>query len=106
MSGIVQRIEIQNFKAFRQFDLNVEGPHLLIYGPNGSGKSSLYWALYTFLKSARKPKGSISKYFNPAVSGHLLNIYEQPECPPRGGKITLTLGEVNHAQKTTYCISE
>lgn len=29
-------------------------------------KSSLYCALYTFLQSARKPKNSIAKYFDPA----------------------------------------
>ena len=29
----VQRIEIQYFKAFREFSLNLEGRHLLLYGP-------------------------------------------------------------------------
>lgn len=49
MKSRLHRIEINNFKAFRQFTLDLEGCHLLVYGPNGSGKSSLYWALYTFL---------------------------------------------------------
>ncbi len=67
MKSRLHRIEIHNFKAFRDFTLNLEGRHLLVYGPNGSGKSSLYWALYTFLQSARKrPQHAIAKYFDPA----------------------------------------
>ena len=47
MKSRLHHIEIHNFKAFRDFTLNFEGRHLLVYGPNGSGKSSLFWALYT-----------------------------------------------------------
>mgnify|MGYP001607375707 CR=1 FL=1 len=66
MKSRLHKVEIRNFKAFREFTLNLEGRHLLVYGDNGAGKSSLYWALYTFLQSARKPKNSIAKYFDPA----------------------------------------
>ena len=37
MSSRLHRIEIRNFKAFREFSLDLEGRHLLVYGPNGSG---------------------------------------------------------------------
>jgi energy-coupling factor transporter ATP-binding protein EcfA2 len=107
MKSRVQRIEIQNFKAFRQFSLNLEGRHLLLYGPNGSGKSSLYWALYTFLQSAGKqPTGVISKYFQAGGNECLLNTHEQAEVTPRTGKIALTLREDSTNTDTTYRISE
>ena len=59
MKSRLQRIEIRNFKAFRELVFDVEGRHLLVFGLNGSGKSSLYWALHTFLQSARKPTLSV-----------------------------------------------
>jgi adenine-specific DNA-methyltransferase len=65
--------------------LNLEGRHLLLYGGNGAGKSSLYWALYTFLQSARKPKNGIAKYFDPANPQNLLNLHEQKEATPEAG---------------------
>ena len=73
MKTRLQKIEIRNFKAFREFSLDLEGRHLLVYGPNGSGKSSLYWALYTFLQSAKKTKRDVEKYFDPSNSQNLLN---------------------------------
>lgn len=68
MKSRLHKIEIANFKAFREFSLNLEGSHLRLYTGNGAGKSSLYWALYTFLRSTRKPVTSSAKYFDPAGS--------------------------------------
>lgn len=105
MKSRLQRIEIRNFKAFREFALNLEGRHLLVYGPNGSGKSSLYWALYTFLQSARKPTPSVAKYFDPADPQNLLNIHEQGDATPKFGEIALTLRDTATKNDTTYRIS-
>lgn len=104
MKSRLHKIEITNFKAFREFTLPLEGRHLLVYGPNGSGKSSLYWALYTFLQSARKPMNSIAKYFDPADAQNLLNIHEDPTAKP--GEIALTLRESATKIDTTYRISQ
>jgi len=65
MKSHLHKIEITNFKVFREFTLNLEGRHLLVYGANGAEKSSLYWALYTFLQSTHKPQNGVSKYFTP-----------------------------------------
>lgn len=106
MKSRLHRLEIHNFKVFREFSLNLEGRHLLIYGPNGSGKSSLYWALYTFLQSARKQAPDVSKYFDPADSQNLLNIYEQDEASPTPGEIALTLRDTQTKIDTTYRINQ
>ncbi len=71
-------IGIKHFKAFKEFQLNLEGRHLIAYGANGSGKSSLYWALYTFLESAGKSTDEIQKYFDPQSDQSLINIHVQP----------------------------
>jgi energy-coupling factor transporter ATP-binding protein EcfA2 len=105
MKSRLHRIEIRNFKAFREFTLDLEGRHLLVYGANGAGKSSLYWALYTFLQSARKqPKGCIAKYFEPGGSENLLNIHEDAAAKP--GEIALTLRDIAAKIDTTYRISK
>ena len=106
MKARLHQIAIANFKAFRDFKLNLEGRHLLLYGPNGAGKSSLYWALYTFLQSARKPKHGIAKYFDPAKPENLLNIHEQKEDTPKPGEIALTLRDTATRNDTTYRISQ
>lgn len=105
MKSRLHRIKIRNFKVFRDFSLNIEGRHLLVYGPNGSGKSSLYWALYTFLQSARKKTPDVAKYFDPANPQNLLNIHEQGEATPTPGKIALTLRDTATRIDTTYTIS-
>jgi len=105
MKSRLHRIEIRNFKAFRSFTLNLEGRHLLVYGPNGSGKSSLYWALYTFLQSARKrPEHAIAKYFDASNPQNLLNIHEDATAKP--GEIALTLRDIATRNDTTYRISQ
>ena len=106
MKSRLQRIEIRNFKAFREFTLDLEGRHLLIYGPNGSGKSSLYWALYTFLQSARKPTDAVVKYFDPAGPERLLNIHEQNAPTPRPGRIAVTLRDFATKTDTLYEITK
>lgn len=106
MKARLHHIAITNFKAFREFSLNLEGRHLLVYGANGAGKSSLYWALYTFLQSARKPRNSIAKYFDPANPQGLLNLHEQKEATPKPGEIALTLRDTSTHNDTTYRISQ
>jgi len=106
MKSRLYKIEIRNFKAFREFTLNLEGRHLLVYGDNGAGKSSLYWSLYTFLQSARKPKNSIAKYFEPAGLENLLNVHEQADATPKLGEIAMTLRDVATRNDTTYRISQ
>lgn len=106
MKARLHQISITNFKAFREFQLKLEGRHLLVYGANGAGKSSLYWALYTFLQSARKPRNGIAKYFDPANQQNLLNLHEQKEGSPKPGEIALTLRDIATRNDTTYRISQ
>lgn len=106
MKSRLHRIEIRNFKAFREFIFNLEGRHLLVYGLNGSGKSSMYWALYTFLQSARKTTADVAKYFDPGDLQNLLNLYEQNEEAPKPGEIALTLRDIASKIDTTYRISQ
>lgn len=103
MKSRLHDIEIQNFKAFRDFTLDLEGRHLLLFGPNGSGKSSLYWALHTFLQSARKQTPSVAKYFDPDDQQNLLNIHEDAIAKP--GEIALTLRDTGTKNDSTYRIS-
>jgi energy-coupling factor transporter ATP-binding protein EcfA2 len=104
MKTRLQRIAIKNFKAFREFNLDLEGRHLLVYGANGSGKSSLYWALHTFLQSGRKPTAEVAKYFDPSDPERLLNIHEaDPAANP--GEITLTLRDTMTGTDTPYRIA-
>jgi energy-coupling factor transporter ATP-binding protein EcfA2 len=106
MKARLHRVEIRNFKAFREFALDLEGRHLLVYGLNGSGKSSLYWALYTFLQSARKTAPDVSKYFDSADPQNLLNIHEQGEAIPKDGEIAITLRDTATKIDTIYRINQ
>ncbi|OQY19081.1 MAG: hypothetical protein B6I36_05200 [Desulfobacteraceae bacterium 4572_35.1] len=106
MIGCLHSINIKNFKAFRDFQLNLEGRHLLVYGANGSGKSSLYWALYTFLQSAQKDTSDVAKYFDLVNPQNLLNIHEQGEVTPKPGAIALTLRNLATKVDTTYRIDQ
>ena len=105
MNSVLQRIEIRNFKAFRDFALDLNGRHLLVYGANGSGKSSLYWALYTFLQSGRRSAADVSKYFDPSNTQNLLNLHEQAIENPASGEIALTLHNKVANVSTPYRIS-
>lgn len=105
MKSRLQRIEIRNFKAFREFTLDLEGRHLLVYGPNGSGKSSLYWALYTFFQSTRKTTADVSRYFQPGGRESLLNIHEQEEPNPRPAEIALTMRDMATMSDTAFQLS-
>ncbi len=106
MKSLLHYIEISNFKAFREFSLKLEGRHLLVHGPNGSGKSSIYWALYTFLRSSEKEHQHITKFFDSSNNENLLNIHEQREIIPKPGKIELTFSDSRKNVNTTYPISE
>ena len=86
----VDSINIQYFKAFKEFQLNLKGRHLLAYGANGSGKSSLYWALYTFLESAGKKTDEVQKYFDLDNDQSLVNIHV-PEPENETAYIKLTV---------------
>lgn len=77
MKGI-ERISMQNFKAFRNEEtFSLKGKNLLVYGPNGSGKSSLYFSLYTILQADTKPTAKNKKYFDPDDPENLLNVHER-----------------------------
>lgn len=76
----IEKLKIKGFKAFpNEFELNLNGNHLLIYGENGSGKSSIYYALHCLFQSPLK-KDSGRKYFNSIDDQgnenhqHLLNL--------------------------------
>ena len=101
MSHALHQIDIQNFKGFKDFSIDLDGRHLLLYGPNGSGKSSLYWALYTFFQSSRRSTESVEKYFDLNHNENLLHVAEGESQVP--GKIALTL--MNNETPTTSEIS-
>ena len=60
----INKIHITGFKAFpNDFELQLEGKHLLMYGENGSGKSSIYYALHCMFQAPLKSDAG-KKYFN------------------------------------------
>jgi|25_taG_2_1085351.scaffolds.fasta_scaffold00676_8 energy-coupling factor transporter ATP-binding protein EcfA2 len=76
MSSPIDKIILRNFKAFYgDYEIGLEGKHLLLYGENGSGKSSIYWALYTLLQASTKIPVEIEKYFDFNQDEHLINRY-------------------------------
>jgi ABC-type Mn2+/Zn2+ transport system ATPase subunit len=101
--GALQTIEIQNFKAFRDFALRLDGRHLLLYGANGSGKSSLYWALHAFLESAGKTHAETQKYFDPNHIESLVNFDADPR-DTSSATLKLTVEE-GAGVKNTYEVS-
>lgn len=81
----IETIKIKGFKAFpSEFELKLNGNHLLLFGENGSGKSSIYHALHCLQQSSIKKDGGI-KYFNTLNEDgtenkqHLLNRYSLDE---------------------------
>ena len=70
----INKIHITGFKAFpNDFELELEGKHLLLYGENGSGKSSIYYALHCLFQSPFKQDGG-KKYFDENNEQHLKNL--------------------------------
>lgn len=104
MKATVHRISVRNFKALLDWDLNLEGRHLLLYGPNGSGKSSIYWALYTFLQSAKKSTDEVSRYFAPGHLEALLNIHADVAKVP--GEIAFVVRNGKCGDETNYRIGK
>lgn len=69
----INKIHITGFKAFpNDFELQLEGKHLLMYGENGSGKSSIYYALHCMFQSPLKSDAG-KKYFNANNDNGTLN---------------------------------
>ena len=70
----INKIHITGFKAFpNDFELELEGKHLLMYGENGSGKSSIYYALHCMFQAPLKSDAG-RKYFDVTNEQHLKNI--------------------------------
>ena len=70
----INKIHITGFKAFPDdFELELEGKHLLMYGENGSGKSSIYYALHCLFQSPLK-RDTGKKYFDTTNEQHLKNL--------------------------------
>lgn len=70
----INKIHITGFKAFpNDFELELEGKHLLMYGENGSGKSSIYYALHCLFQSPLK-RDAGKKYFDENNEQHLKNL--------------------------------
>lgn len=70
----IEKLKIKGFKAFpNEFELKLDGKHLLLYGENGSGKSSIYYALHCLFQSPFKQDGG-KKYFDKQNPQNLINI--------------------------------
>lgn len=70
----INKIHITGFKAFPgDFELELNGKHLLMFGENGSGKSSIYYALHCLFQSPLK-RDAGKKYFDRNNEQILKNI--------------------------------
>lgn len=99
-------IELQNFKAFPEYEnLVLDGKNALVWGVNGSGKSSIFWSLYTFLQCAGKPKNDYKKYFN-GGDQDLKNIYgdETPSFVKLSFAGKNEKGEIKPETKETFVL--
>ncbi len=89
----ITKIEIQNFKAFKEAQpFAIDSRNVLAFGNNGSGKSSFYFALHAFLQSSVKSEEQRGKYFIYNGNQSLLNIYA-PEGFPSYIRITTDNGQ-------------
>lgn len=78
----ISKIEIQNFKAFKQAQVfDIDAKNILVFGNNGSGKSSFYYALHAFVQSSTKTDDQRSKYFIYDGNESLLNIHADEGFP-------------------------
>ena len=78
----ITKIEIQNFKAFKQTQLfEIKSKNVLVFGNNGSGKSSFYFALHAFVQSSIKTDVQCAKYFLYDGDESLLNIHAEEGFP-------------------------
>ena len=99
-------IELQNFKAFPEYEnLVFEGKNAIVWGVNGSGKSSIFWSLYTFLQCAGKPENDYKKYFN-GDDQDLKNIYggETPSFVKLSFAEKKEKGEIKPETKETFVL--
>ncbi len=78
----ITKIEVQNFKAFKETQLfEIKGNNVLVFGNNGSGKSSFYFALHAFVQSSIKTDAQCAKYFLFDGAESLLNIHAAAGFP-------------------------
>ena len=79
MAWRINRIEIENFKFFKEcFDvLRPEGKHVAIFGENGAGKSSVFWSFYSHFQSAFKCREEAMKYYTAGHNHNLRNRFSR-----------------------------
>ncbi len=99
----IQRLKIKSFKAFLDLSVSINGRNLLVYGKNGAGKSSIYWALYTFLQSAQKQSGDVSKYFDASRPENLINRFT---TTPDDASIAISFQNEDDVFDSAYTISK
>ena len=60
--NFISRIKIQNFRSYKDIDLNIANDHVILYGPNGSGKTNLLEAI-SLLAPGRGLRSSKKEFF-------------------------------------------